>query len=57
MIESSFEFTISSKNKSIFIASGHEFYFKRKNKFTENEFAQNIKHINVEQLPLLKLTN
>ena len=36
MIESSFEFTVSSKNKPILIASGHEFYFKRKNKFTEN---------------------
>ena len=36
MIESSFEFTVSSKNKPILIASGHEFYFKRKNTFTEN---------------------
>ena len=36
MIESSFEFTVSSKNKPILIASGHEFHFKRKNKFTEN---------------------
>ena len=36
MIESSFEFTVSSKNKPILIASGHEFSFKRKNKFTEN---------------------
>ena len=36
MIESFFEFTVSSKNKPILIASGHEFYFKRKNKFTEN---------------------
>ena len=36
MIESSFEFTVSSKNKPILIASGHGFYFKRKNKFTEN---------------------
>ena len=36
MIESSFEFTVSSKNKSILIASSHEFYFKRKNKLTEN---------------------
>ena len=36
MIESSFEFTVSSKNKPILIASGHDFYFKRKNKFTEN---------------------
>ena len=37
MIESSFKFTrISSKNKPILIASGHEFYFKRQNEFTEN---------------------
>ena len=36
MIESSFELTVSSKNKPILIASGHEFYFKRKSKFTEN---------------------
>ena len=36
MIESSFEFTVSSKNKPILIASRHEFYFNRKNKFTEN---------------------
>ena len=36
MIESSFELTVSSKNKPILIASGREFYFKRKNKFTEN---------------------
>ena len=39
MIESSFEFTVSSKNKPILIASGHEFYFKRKNKFTENRIC------------------
>ena len=30
------EFTVSSKNKPILIASDHKFYFKRKNKFTEN---------------------
>ena len=36
MIESSFEFIVSSENKPILIASGHEFYFKQKNKFTEN---------------------
>ena len=37
MIESSsFEFTVSSKNKQILLASGHKFYFQRKNKFTEN---------------------
>ena len=36
MIESSFEFTVSSKNKPILIASGPEFYFKRNNKFTED---------------------
>ena len=36
MIESFFEFTVSSKNKPILIASGHKFVFKRKNKFTEN---------------------
>ena len=36
MIESSFEFTVSSKNKPILIASGHDFFFKQKNKFTEN---------------------
>ena len=37
IIESSFEFTVSSKNKPIQLAAGHEFYFKRKNKFTEKE--------------------
>ena len=36
MIEYSFEFTVSSKNKPILIMSGHEFYFKQKNKLTEN---------------------
>ena len=36
MIESFFEFTVSSKNKPNPIASGQEFYFKRKIKFTEN---------------------
>ena len=39
MIESSFEFTVSSKNKPILIASSHEFYFERKNKFTENRIC------------------
>ena len=39
MIESSFEFTVSSKNKPILYASSHEFYFKRKNKFTENRIC------------------
>ena len=57
MIEFSFEFTVSSKNKPILIASGHEFYFKRKKSLQKTGFAQNIKHINVEQLPLLKITN
>ena len=36
MIEFSFQFTVSSKNKPILTASEHEFYFKRKMKFTEN---------------------
>ena len=36
MIESSFELTVSSENKPILIASGHELCFQRKNKFTEN---------------------
>ena len=35
MIESSFEFKLSSKNKPTFIASGYEFFFKQK-KSTEN---------------------
>ena len=30
MVESSFEFTVSSKNKPILLASGHEFYLFRK---------------------------
>ena len=41
MSESSFEFTVSSKNKPIVIASGHEFYFERTNKFTENWICSN----------------
>ena len=36
MIESSFEITVSSKNKPFLIASSHEFHFKRKIKFNEN---------------------
>ena len=44
MIESSFEFTVSTKNKPIITASGHEFYFTGKDKFTvKTGFAQNIK--------------
>ena len=36
MIESSVEYTVSSKNKPILIASGHELFFRRKTKFTES---------------------
>ena len=34
MITADYEFTISSKNKEILVAEGHEFYVKRTNKFT-----------------------
>ena len=44
MIESCFEFTVSSKNKPILVASCHEFYFTGKDKFTvKTGFAQSIK--------------
>ena len=38
MIESSFEFTVSSKNKPVLLASGHEIYFKQKI-ITENRIG------------------
>ena len=54
MIESSFEFTVSAKNKPILSASGHKIYFKKKHNLPKTGLAQNIKYINVEQLPLQK---
>ena len=36
MFEASFHFTLSSKDKQMLVVSGHEYYFKRKNKTTTN---------------------
>ena len=39
--ESSFEFTVSSRNKPILIASGRKLFFKRKKNLTENWICSN----------------
>ena len=39
LIDSSFQFTVSSKNKLVLIVSDNKLNFKRKNKLTENRIS------------------
>ena len=57
MIESSFEVTVSSKNKPILIASGHKLYLKRKNNSAENLICSKYQTHKFRASAITKKTN